>query len=304
MTCYFPLHAFKGRGSEPSKTLVVFKRSDSFRGERLDLPCGQCVGCRLERSRQWATRCMHEASLHDKNCFLTLTYDQANLPADGSLNLRHFQLFMKSLRKQYGPGIRFYHCGEYGDELARPHYHALLFNHDFEDKRFFSERSGNRIYTSGSLSRLWPHGFSVIGDITFQSAAYVARYVMKKVTGVKSEAFYGSRKPEYSTMSRRPGIGAGWFKKFSGDVVSRDGVIVNGHASRVPRFYDSLWGKLDPAGAALAKIARAENAERFVTEIVDGKVLIDSDSSGRRLIVKEEVKRAQIRNLSRHKDGV
>lgn len=302
MSCYFPLHAYKDKQRDAT-TKIVFSRPRSWKGERLDLPCGQCIGCRLERSRQWAIRCMHEASLYEKNSFLTLTYDNHHLPLDGSLHLEHFQSFMKRLRKKYGRGIRFYHCGEYGEEFARPHYHALLFNHDFEDKRFFSERNGNRIYTSDALSGLWQNGFSVIGDVTFDSAAYVARYVMKKVTGAKAKEHYGDRRPEYTTMSRRPGIGKRWFDQYSSDVYPRDGVVVRGVVSRPPRYYDNLLGSQDPSLLARIKIDREDN-ERFISTFSKGRIMIESDSSDRRLAIKEEVKQASIRNLRRHQDGV
>lgn len=302
MPCYFPLHAYKGKGKDPSKIVVVWKRSDSFRGERLDLPCGQCIGCRLERSRQWAVRCMHEASLYEKNSFLTLTYDEASRPADGSLKLDDFQLFMKRLRKSVAPErVRFFHCGEYGEALARPHYHALMFNYRPDDLRFFSRRGGNPLFTSAKLDGLWPFGFSVVGDVNFQSAAYVARYALKKITGDKAEAHYGGLKPEYTTMSRRPGIGKGWFDKFSADVFPRDGVIVRGVVTRPPRFYDSLLGARDPSTLALCKINRSNN-ERFVTDVYNGKTIVVSDSSDLRLAVKEVVKRAEIFTLKR--DGV
>ena len=148
---------------------------------------------------------MHEASLHDENSFLTLTYSDENLPPGGSLHLPDFQNFMKRLRKSIAPKrVRFYHCGEYGDILSRPHYHALLFGYDFDDRKFFAKRNENSVYTSTELSSLWPHGFSVVGSVTFESAAYVARYVMKKVTGERSLDHYGGLKPEYTTMSRRP----------------------------------------------------------------------------------------------------
>lgn len=305
MPCYHPLHAYKAVGKDRSKIVVVFKRSDSFRGERLDLPCGQCIGCRLERSRQWAVRCMHEASLHKENSFLTLTYEDSRLPSNGSLVLSDYQNFMKRLRKSIAPKkVRFFHCGEYGEQLGRPHYHALLFGHDFADRKFFSSRGDNRVFTSESLSRLWPFGFAVIGEVTFESAAYVARYVLKKVTGGKAEEHYQGRAPEYVTMSRRPGIGTGWFKKYSGDVYPRDRVIVRGVSTRPPRFYDGLLGKEDPALLARLKIDRERNGEHFVEDVIDGKVVKVSDSDGRRLLVKEEVKIAEISSLKRPLEGL
>ena len=139
MPCYSPLTAYKGKSTDSGKMCLSFKRSEGLFGSfsAINLPCGQCIGCRLERSRQWAVRCMHEASLHDENSFLTLTYSDENLPPGGSLHLPDFQNFMKRLRKSIAPKrVRFYHCGEYGDILSRPHYHALLFGYDFDDRKF------------------------------------------------------------------------------------------------------------------------------------------------------------------------
>lgn len=259
MPCYHPIQGFKAKSKDPQKTLLVFKRSQSWRGESLKIPCGQCIGCRLEKSRQWAVRCVHEASLYAKNCFITLTYSDENLPPKSSLCLKHFQDFMKRLRKRFGPGIRFFHCGEYGERLERPHYHALLFNHDFEDRKLWTEREEQRLYVSRSLSELWPLGFSTVGDVTFNSASYVARYVVKKITGKGAEQHYLGRTPEYITMSRRPGIGRRWFETFRGDVYPADDLIVRGNHSRPPRYYDDLLGKTDPSLLASLKIEREKN---------------------------------------------
>ena len=122
----------------------------------VELPCGRCIGCKLERARQWAVRCMHEAALHEANCFVTLTYEDDKLPPDGGLRPRDFVLFMKRLRKRYGNGIRFFHCGEYGEKFLRPHHHVLLFNHDWPDKRVCrTSKSGESLYSSGELESLW-----------------------------------------------------------------------------------------------------------------------------------------------------
>lgn len=302
MPCYFPLHAYKGKSNEADKIKITFRRSDSWRGVKLDLPCGQCVGCRLERSRQWAVRCMHEASLHDDNSFITLTYDDEHLPADRSLHLEDFQLFMKRLRRSlHGKRVRFYHCGEYGEDLGRPHYHALLFGHDFADKKFFSSRGGNNVFVSATLSRLWPFGYSVIGAVTFDSAAYVARYVMKKVTGEKADDHYNGRRPEYVTMSRRPGIGRGWYDKYRFDVYPLDRVVVNGKETRPPRFYDRLLEKDDRSCLEQIKIKREEKSgNHYVDDVLsDGTKIRVSDTCGARLLVKEEVKRAELSTLRR-----
>lgn len=303
MSCYHPLPAVQSRVNAEGKTLLRFgaftPRNSNSRV--LSIPCGQCVGCRLERSRQWAVRCMHEASLYEDNSFLTLTYDKEHLPLDGSLVLSHMQDFFKRLRRRYeGKKIRYYHCGEYGESLGRPHYHALLFNHGFKDKRLFSNRYGNnRIYTSDELSSLWTQGFSVIGDVTFESAAYVARYVMKKVTGKKADSHYAGRRPEYTTMSRRPGIGKGWYDKFKGDVFPLDRLVVNGKETRPPRYYQDLLAKEDRSLAEFLKLERESKPRKFVNDVVDGKNILVRDDFIPRLLVKEEVKMAEISTLRR-----
>lgn len=314
MPCYSPLHAFKAKGEDASKIKICFSRNDSFKGDRIDLPCGQCIGCRLEKSRQWAVRCLHEASLYPENSFITLTYDDEHLPKKkelcrrcvqphliaGSVCTADFQDFMKRLRKsEPEKKIRFLHCGEYGELNARPHYHALLFNHGFSDRRMWSEREGNRLFISDALSKLWSFGFSAIGDVTFESAAYVARYALKKVTGEKASAHYGGRRPEYITMSRRPGLGKGWLDKYQSDVYPRDGVIVRGVHTRPPRYYDSELGKVDPALLASLKIKRELENTRFVYDIIGGREVKVLDSCDLRLAVKEEVKKAQIKKLKR-----
>lgn len=241
MPCYRPLRAWRSRlVNESGKRSLVFNRKDGYEDLELEVPCGQCIGCRLERSRQWAIRCVHEASLYEDNCFITLTYDDEHLPKDGSVHVDHFQKFMKRLRKKFPGTIRFFHCGEYGEENWRPHYHACLFNFDFPDKKLFKMSGEHRLYSSEALDSLWTFGFSLIGDVTFESAAYVARYITKKVTGDKADEHYNGRRPEYVTMSRRPGIGTRWVETWKHDIYPSGYTIINGKRVRLPKFYDSL----------------------------------------------------------------
>lgn len=251
MTCCYPLTAYRAPGGKK----IVFKRPQNYSDLPLNLPCGQCIGCRIDYSRNWSIRCVHEASLHDDNCFITLTYDPDNLPKDGSLDLRHFQLFMMRLRFKFGSGIRFFHCGEYGENLSSPHYHALLFNHDFPDKKHWKNTENGPLYVSSTLDKLWGKGLSAIGSVTFKSSAYVARYVTKKISGRRAaegseqrkhfDAHYQGKSPEYATMSRRPGIGKAWFDKFHSDVYPSDFVVMNGKKVRPPRYYDNLYKSVD-----------------------------------------------------------
>lgn len=185
-------------------------------------------------------RIMHEASLYENNAFLTLTYRDENLPTDETLVKWHHQDFMKRLRYHVQRKLRYYHCGEYGDQTHRPHYHDIIFNVEFEDRKFLkTTESGEKLYTSTLLDEVWSHGDCYIGDVTFESAAYCARYVMKKLTGHRKSE-YGSREPEYSTQSRRPGIGAPWLAKWKRDVFPHDFCVINGKKVRVPKAYDQL----------------------------------------------------------------
>nr|QJB19351.1 MAG: replication initiator protein [Microvirus sp.] len=307
MTCYFPLQAYRGKHlTEKGKRSIVFNPKDAFctsKSFQVTLPCSQCIGCRLERSRQWAVRCVHESKLHKHNQFVTLTYDNAHLPSDNSLNVRHFQLFMKRLRKHFGEGIRFFHCGEYGDKYKRPHYHACIFNLNITDKKLHTTTAqGHKLFTSDIISSIWGKGYVLIGDVTFDSAAYVARYIMKKVTGDASLHHYtdidvstgeiiSSRKPEYTTMSRRPGIAKGWYDRYKSEVFPRDYVVINNKKIKPPKFYLNQLELTDPEAFLRLKGNRIRQAKLFA-----------DDNTPERLAVKHEVKRLRIQSLSRKLD--
>lgn len=292
--CTRPVVAFQDR---LSKAVSFSERSDAI---QLRLSCGRCVECRLERSRQWAVRCMHEAQLHgENNSFVTLTYNDEHIPYGGSLRYRDFQLFMKRLRRAYSDKhIRFYCAGEYGEENFRPHYHALLFGVWFEDAKYWRmSGSGHKLYRSTILEKLWPFGNSDIGRVTFQSAAYCARYIMKKQTG-DCASFYDCidpdtgevfhREPEFNKMSLKPGIGGDWLRRFKSDVYPRGVVVVDGKESSAPRYYDKMFKREDARGFADIQERRVASAY--------SRRLDDIDS---RLAVREEVVVARVGLLKR-----
>lgn len=299
MVCYHPLQAVSAANPQTGKKAITvlpgrydpesLTRFGVPKESQLTLPCGRCIGCRLERSRQWAMRCMHEKDMHEDSCFITLTYDDDHLPKDGSLNLKHFQDFFKRLRKKCGSGIRFFHCGEYGETTHRPHYHAIIFGFDFTDRQFHTVSNGNRLYISSSLTSLWSLGHCLIGDVTFESCAYVARYIMKKVTGELAEAHYGGRKPEYVTMSRKPGIGAGWYAKFKSDVYPSDYLYVNGVKCKPPRFYDTRLQVSSPGAYEALK----EKRDAYFSS------LSPLESTPDRLYVKEYIQNQRFKKLVR-----
>lgn len=297
MPCYHPLTAYRGRVCKPvhyGGQISFDHRNKGHPGvEEIQVPCGQCIGCRLERSRQWAIRCVHEASLHEKNCFITLTYDEQHLPENGSLNLDDIQKFMKKLRSRIAPErLRFFQCGEYGTDFHRPHHHCIIFGYDFPDKElFFKSSSGCRVYRSPLLEDLWEYGFSSIGDVTFESAAYVARYCLKKVTGDPDSVkeYYGDRKPEFVTMSRRPGIAAGWLKKFEGDIYPKDYITLNdGMKVKPAKYYDRLFDKNHHEDFLKLKAKRKRCANELASENSPG-----------RLFQREECQKVRLKQLRR-----
>ena len=315
MPCFSPLEGARrvGSGEKP----IVYKsggRPDPLdKGwEALDLPCGRCIGCRLEHSRIWGARCAHEASLYDDNCFLTLTYRNESeatdgqrsqglfMPSDGSLNKKHHQDFLKRLRYYLGGRrISYYHCGEYGDETGRPHYHTLLFNFDFPDKQLFKYEYGYQLFTSELLDEIWKFGYCWIGSVTFESAAYVARYCLKKVTGSEAHFHYlryneqGAPywlEPEYATMSRNPAIGRGFYEEFRTDMFPLDRLPIPGRGEfgKPPRYYEKLFAELYPDEMAKVK----ERREVYWTERPE-------EGSPQRLADKEKVTRAKLAMLKR-----
>jgi len=256
--------------------------------------CGGCKFCRLKYAGEWAVRCTHEASLYQENCFITLTYDDKRLPPGYDLRegliYSHFQVdFLKALRDRCGGltkvrhhnfgkinkktgepypefhrPIRFYMSGEYGEKRARPHWHACLFNFDFSDKYFWRWRkfpNGTKypVFRSPTLEELWPYGNSEIGSVTFQSAGYCARYIMKKVRADIEDDKYKKayfitdentgqvfeRRPEFSKQSLRPGIAEGWFRQFNSSVYPLDRVVLrDGREVKPPRYYDKKFHQM------------------------------------------------------------
>lgn len=304
MACFLPLHGYRSRSVGVSgKRAVVFSVAEGFVDLPVVIPCGQCSGCRLERARQWAIRCVHEASLYDSNCFITLTYATKFLPYGGSLDKSAFPKFMKRLRKRFSQvKIRFFHCGEYGAKEGRPHYHALLFGFDFTDKYQVAVRKGFPVWRSGVLESLWPFGTSEIGSVTFESASYVARYIMGKITGERASEYYVSLDegtgelipvvPEYTTMSRggrgvgSGGIGAPWFEKYGKEVYPADSVVMRGRLMKPPRFYDDRYELVDAAGAL--EVARERRRARR-----------PEDETPERLAVREQCTRARLARSER-----
>lgn len=307
MPCYYPQTVYRskyGRDPETGRWPIVFNPSDGYTDMELQITCGQCIGCRLERSRQWAIRCYHESKLYDENMFVTLTYDDEHLVdrcgvydeqyndiVDYSLNKRDFVLFMKKLRKKYSDRkIKYLHCGEYGEKYGRPHHHAIIFNLDIGDKLYYKSVAGNKLYKSEKLEKIWQNGNCIIGEVTLQSAAYVARYITKKITGKKADAYYDGVQPEYITMSRREAIGKKYYEKHGENIRRTDSCVVDGMECRPPKYYDNIYDIIDKKGLERAKRRRT----------VEAKKLSDENTYDR-LRVREHIKRVRTKCLLRNK---
>lgn len=209
--------------------------------------------------------------MHPANSFLTLTYDDEHLPHGGVLELRDWQLFAKRVRKA-GLPFRYFVCGEYGDKNGRPHYHACMFGQDFSaDRDLVEVRDGQPMYKSAMLNELWGLGNCMIGTLTFESAAYVARYVMKKRTGPEAAEAYEvvnpftgevefELPPPFATMSRRPGLGRDWLAKYQHETYRDDFIVSQGHRCTVPRAYDRVFEVEEPERFATVKARRVERA--------------------------------------------
>lgn len=190
------------------------------------VPCGQCVACRLNHARMWSIRCMHESKSYVNNIFLTLTYNNDNLPNGGTLVKSDLQKFFKRLRKH--KKFRYYACGEYGDESKRPHYHAIMFGLSSDDLKLIQD--------------CWQYGFVYIGDVTVDSCNYVASYVVKKQRGKKAVEYYENLgiEPEFAVMSRNPGIGKKFAEKNLDNMLNRGYVTAKGVKYSVPQYYKNM----------------------------------------------------------------
>jgi len=250
-------------------------------------------------------RCYHEAQLHKENSFITLTYNNEHLPQDKSIHKSEVQKFLKRLRKNTGRTIRYFACGEYGDKNNRPHYHAIIFGYNFPDRKLWNIINGSPLYRSRLLEKTWKKGHSSIGEVTFESSAYVARYVMKKRKGKPDEIdkhgktnkeYYQALdtqtgeiteiQPEFCLMSRKPGIGLEWLKKYHKDT-DKDFVTVRGKKMSLPKYYDTKLEELLNKDMENRKANRVKNINR-------------KDNTRERLETREKVKIAQTTQLQRN----
>jgi hypothetical protein len=276
MVCYSPMKAYPGReiNAATRKRPRTFSGTKSLvEGMLYTLPCGNCLGCRIDRAEGWAIRCAHEAQMVNAgagSAFLTLTYRDECLPVDNSISLEVSQKFIRDLRYRVGDGvtIRYLGCGEYGERKGRAHYHFAVFGFAFPDRVLWKTTPrGDRLYSSELLSLAWPYGNAFLGNVTYESARYIASYVMKKRGGDQADAYYHRAhpqsgefftvEPEFQVMSKKPGLGASWLAEFKADVYPADHVILDGKPKKPPRFYDKQLSEAEFAPILQARKRRS-----------------------------------------------
>lgn len=275
MPCVHPIQAWRNTFSDlqTRKRAAPFFRAPAAAAlsggtvKEIRLPCGKCIECRIEYSRQWAVRGVCELASVSKAAFVTLTYRDECLPEGRSLVKADYQKFLKRLRRA---GFKFTYmlCGEYGSQLGRPHYHAIIFGEDFKSGSVLApvEQSKDMpLYVSPALNKAWDKGFVVFGDVSFASIQYVAKYVTKKVTGELARDHYGDKLPEFMRMSLKTPIGSRWFDKFYSDLYPRDEfVLVSNGASRVmrpPKYFQKRYAKFFPDKALDLAVKRENVAD-------------------------------------------
>lgn len=262
--------------------------------EVLTLPCGHCISCYMKRATDWAIRCVHEMAFWPTGCFLTLTYATDKLPQNRSLRVEHFQLFMKRLREYLArvenvERIKYFACGEYGDKTDRPHYHAVVFGWKPGDMVEVPNNPGTEytLYDSKIVADLWTHGRVRIGTLTARSAAYVARYTIKKQYGEAAQKEYADKGRVAPFLLCSQGIGRGYFAKWRCDIYPSDFVVDGEDFQKhsVPRFYDKLLEECDKAAYEAVKRTRLEKASKRYNA---------ADNTPQRLAVREECASAKL----------
>lgn len=344
MACYQPLKAFRiGKSEKTGKPIYkitdyrvdhieyhkdgywhkcydpfVSRLAHEYNRTFIEIPCGKCIGCRLDHAKDWSNRCLMELQEHDSSYFITLTYNDINLPMTSyvkedtgeifevpTLKKTDFQDFIKALRQALPEQkLRYYMAGEYGtgSDLPRPHYHVIIFGLKLDDLIFYkSNERGDKMYNSPLIDKIWKKGFCVVGNVTEESCNYTARYVMKKVNCNNEVYKIRNMQPEFTLMSTHPGIAKSYYEKHPG-IMEYEHIFLStengGKKIGIPRYFKRLQEKVDPdrveskkrVNRKLLKVRNAEKLKNTSLSYLD------------QLKVEEENKLAKIRILKERRN--
>lgn len=280
MCCFHPIRAWQKncayiRPDRPEPMLywagehsrkLIFKEPNMYQingWRELAVPCGKCIGCLLDKANDWATRAYAESTNWKNNCFITLTYDNDHLPKDFQEMKRDMQKFFKRLRyyehgieywenprtKKHENPIRYIIAGEKGPKTKRLHMHALIFNWKPKDLKFYKyNHAKDSLYTSKTLEKIWGNGFVIIGNVTYQSACYVSRYVMKKA--YQKTAVADLKEREFIETSRNGGIGLLYWLKNKTKIIQQQGILLKikdkVKLKMIPKYFKRKWKEETP----------------------------------------------------------
>ena len=227
MSCYKSKPAWKATyPNENGKHPIRFNQPGDKRTPDYFIDCGKCEGCRARQRMDWAIRMSHEAAEHKHNSFLTLTYDDDNLPEDGKIHRKHVKNFLERLEYKLGYKPRYYVCGEYGELTRRPHYHAIIFGDDFRESRY-TYAINDKLYGNKDLERVWRNGAISIADFSHATALYTAGYVTKKISDTDN----------FSMQSRNPPLGKTWVRKHHDNIRRLERITIEGQEYPIPKVY-------------------------------------------------------------------
>lgn len=286
MTCYHPLVARRlkswHKSYDPKKKIhilgaakdYIFDEQASAVDDTFLLPCGHCIGCRIDNAREWSVRLCNEAETSSSAWFLTLTYDDDHLPADMSIHKSHVQDFIKNLRNyQYyyfdTKNIRYLVAGEYGSKSGRAHYHMILYNATIPDLKVQFASGGNLYYSSELFNSIWNQGFIIFAQVCLQTAQYVARYTLKKL-GFEDYSKVNIESP-FILMSTRPGIGYDYCVKHAEEIYARNAIkLPNGKFASIPKYYLKVLEKLDFDVDKLRRVRRELSFDNDFMDYIHG----------------------------------
>lgn len=294
MSCFHPKVAYERIGGG----VLVWNpdKESSECGRQIRIACGKCIGCMLDRANDWATRCWCQTQTNGSECcFITLTYNDENIPENKLLKVKDQQDFWKRLRYyNKDTKIKYFGCGEYGPKTYRPHWHFCVWGYKPKDLKFYKyNHNGDKLYTSKELKDIWGNGFVIIGELTYRSACYVSRYCTKKLFKKRKWTEGTNIKPECTICSK--GIGLDYWEKMKENIIKNNGIHIkidkNVKNKKIPKYYMKKFKEQNPIDYEWYTFERGEQIKEKWNEILSKTTLTESqylEMQERQLIAKSE----------------
>lgn len=270
MNCSRPLMLNRDTGK-----IEAYKPGGEASDKYLLLPCRSCLACRANYAKDWAVRLEWERAEtpEDEAWFITLTYQDepkryriqqmtGEVECNTSLEKKDLQLFIRRAKKRW-PTLRYFACGEYGARTGRAHYHGAFFNMNIPDLRHYSyNKNYQPLWTSETINQLWGKGYCIIGKLEYGSAQYIAKYIAKADKDIRQkdwELWTGKQRP-FLLMSKRPGIGEAYIKKYHETLAKDRNTLIAGYRRKLPKYAIEKLTDIDPIEMEMDKLERREYA--------------------------------------------